>query len=132
MKRIFLAAAKGDSPDKVAAWKAEIEVQAPGVAIVDGLTDWGENFSRCGGWSGWVQDVARGRDLNGRPRFDAVVCPRASVGKATAQIVEAALQERKPVLLVNAGGVRRVTGVVQTDSDSWKAGWELVTDGAGA
>jgi len=127
MKRIFLAAAKGDSPDKVAEWKAEIEAQAPGAEVVDGLADWRENFGRCGGWPGWVQDVARGRDLNGRPRFDAVVCPRESVGKATAQIVEAALQERKPVLLVNAGGVRRVTGVMQVDSDAWKAGWELVT-----
>lgn len=127
MKRIFLAAAKDESPDKVAEWKAEIEGQAPGALVVDGLTDWKENFARCGGWSGWAEDVAQGRDLYGRPRYDAIICPRRCVGKATMQIVESGLRSGKPVLLADAGGVQRVIGVVLEDATSWKAGWELVT-----
>jgi hypothetical protein len=129
MKRIFLASAKDESADKVAEWKQEIEAQVPGVTVVDGLSDWNENFARCGGWNGWAEDVATGRDLNGRPRYDAILCPRESVGKATMQIVEAALRVGKPVLLGDAvRGTKRVVGVVQSDPTSWKAGWELVTD----
>jgi hypothetical protein len=127
MKRIFLASAKDESPDKVAEWKAEIAAQAPGVEVVDGLTDWRDNFSRCGGWNGWAEDVAQGRDINGRPRYDAIICPRESVGRATMQIVDIALRNNKPVLLAGNTGVRRVIGVVQSDPTSWKAGWELVT-----
>lgn len=132
MKRLFLAAAKDESPDKVAEWKAEIAAQVPGATIVDGLTDWTENFARCGGWNGWAEDVAGGRDLYGRPRYDAIICPRESVGKATMQIVEAALRNGKPVLLAGVSGVRRVIGTVQSDPTSWKAGWELVTEDATA
>jgi hypothetical protein len=132
MKRVFLATAKDESADKVAEWKAEIEAQAPGVEVVDGLTDWHANFARCGGWNGWAEDVAGGRDINGRARYDAIICPRACVGKATAQIVECALRNGKPVLLAGSVGVRRVIGVVQADPTSWKAGWELVTGDATA
>ena len=133
MKRIFLASAKDEAPDKVAEWKQEVEALVPGVTVVDGLTDWQENFSRCGGWNGWADDVATGRDLYGRPRYDAILCPRESVGKATMQIVEAALRVGKPVLLGGAQGVQRVIGVVQSDPTSWKAGWELVVaDGPSA
>ena len=127
MKRIFLATAKDESPDKVAEWKAELTTLIPGVDVVDGLTDWQQNFSRCGGWNGWAEDVATGRDINGRPRYDAILCPRESVGKATAGIVEAALRAHKPVLLGGAIGVRRVVAVVQDDPTSWKSGWSLVT-----
>jgi hypothetical protein len=127
MKRIFLAAAKDESPDKVTEWKQEIAAQAPDALVVDGLTDWNENFSRCGGWNGWAEDVAQGRDINGRPRYDVIVCPRRCVGRATMQIVEIALRNGKPVLLADTGGVQRVIGVVLEDPTSWKAGWELVT-----
>lgn len=133
MKRIFLASAKDESADKVAEWKAEVEAAIPGVTVVDGLTDWNENFSRCGGWNGWADDVATGRDLYGRPRYDAILCPRESVGKATMQIVQAALRCGKPVLLGGAHGAQRVIGVVQSDPTSWKSGWELVVaDGPSA
>jgi len=127
MKRLFLASAKDESPDKVSEWKQEIAAQVPGAEVVDGLTDWNVNFSRCGGWNGWAEDVAQGRDINGRPRYDAIICPRVCVGKATMQIVEIALRNGKPVLLADTGGVQRVIGVVQSDPTSWKAGWELVT-----
>ena len=128
MKRIFLATAKDESPDKVAEWKAELTTLIPGVDVVDGLTDWHANFSRCGGWNGWAEDVATGRDINGRPRYDAILCPRESVGKATAQIVDAALSAGKPVLLLRRdGSVAQVAGVTVVDPESWKAGWALVT-----
>ena len=128
MKRIFLATAKGDSPDKIDGWKRELLAELPGVTIVDGYTDWQDNFSRCGGWNEWARDVAQGRDINGQARYDLFVCPYACVGKATAQILEAAMQSGKPVVLASADGAKRVIGVMQVDAHSWKAGWELVTD----
>lgn len=129
MKRIFLATAKGDSPDKIAEWKQELTDALPESAVVDGMTDWTENFGRCGGWNGWAQDVAQGRDINGRARYDMIVCPYLCVGKATAQIIELALQAGKPVVASTGTEARRVRAVVQVDPHSWKAGWELVVDG---
>jgi hypothetical protein len=129
MKRIFLATAKGDSPDKIAEWTQELVAALPGVTVTDGLADWEANFSRCGGWNGWAQDVAQGRDINGRHRYDGIVCPYLCVGKATAQIIELALQAGKPVIASTGSQARRVIGVVQVDPHSWKAGWELVTEG---
>jgi hypothetical protein len=129
MKRLFLATAKGDDPLRVAEWRAAIAALVPNVTIVDGVEDWTENFHRCGGWNGWAQDVATGRDINGRHRFDIIVCPHIVVGKATAQIVDAALRMTKPVFHVRRDGeVARVVTVAQEDPESWKAGWVLVTD----
>lgn len=129
MKRIFLAASKDEAPDKIAEWKATVEVLVPGVTVVDGLTDWRENFNRCGGWPGWVQDVANGRELSGRPRFDAILCPQTAVGRATSQIVQLALDVGKPVVYLRRDGVTlRVTGIVCDDPESWKAGWSLVIE----
>lgn len=127
MKRIFLATAKGDSTDKIDNWKRELLAELPDAIIVDGYTDYQANFSRCGGWSEWARDVAQGRDINGQARYDLFVCPYGLVGRATAQILEAAMQSGKPVVLASADGAQRVIGVLQVDSHSWKAGWELVT-----
>jgi len=125
--RVFLATAKGDTPSKVDEWTAELRARLPSATIVDGVTDWTENFGRCGGWNGWAMDVAQGRDINGRARFDAFVCPYEYVGKATAQIVGSALAAGKPVLLLRRDGtVAQVMGVTVVDPESWKAGWMLV------
>ena len=129
MKRIFLATSKDEAPDKIAEWKRAIEALVPGVTVVDGLSDWNENFGRCGGWNGWAEDVATGRTLEGRPRFDAIVCPQTAVGRATYQIVQLALDVGKPVIhLRRDGATLRVTGIVCDDPDSWKAGWSLVIE----
>jgi hypothetical protein len=99
------------------------------VGVVDGFSDWKENFHRCGGWNGWAEDVATGRTLTGQHRFEAIVCPYLTVGKATAQIVERALHLGKPVVhLARDGTIAKVTGINREDDDSWKAGWTLVTE----
>ena len=126
--RVFLATAKGDDALRVEELRQAVQAKAPNATVVDGVSDWNENFHRCGGWNGWIEDVAAGRELSGRPRFDAYIAPYATVGRATAQIIERALQLGKPVLHVPRNGeTLRVTGVECTDFDSWKAGWSLVT-----
>lgn len=128
MAQVFLATAKGDDPARVDEMRQQLRaLLPPGVDVVDGFSDWKENFPRCGGWNGWAEDVATGRTLAGRHRFDAIVCPYLAVGRATAQIVERALRIDKPVIHLNrAGEVSKVSAITLEDPDSWKAGWSLV------
>jgi len=130
MPQVFLATSKGDDPLRIEEMRQQLRERIPtDVEVIDGLADWQEHFHRCGGWNGWVDDVACGRTLGGRARFDAVVCPYSVVGRATAQIVERALGIGKPVVhYARNGSVSRVTGVECVDFDSWKAGWELVME----
>jgi hypothetical protein len=124
--RVFLATQKDTDPARIEEIAADLAVRLPGATIVDGYTDWKENFHRCGGWNGWAEDVATGRDLNGRHRFDVVISPHRTVGKATAQIIERALEISKPVLYVGREGVEQITALDAEDPTSWKAGWVLV------
>ena len=125
--RVFLATQKDTDPDRVAELQVELQARLPGAVIVDGFSDWKENFHRCGGWTGWAEDVATGRDLNGRHRFDVVVSPHRIVGRATAQIIERALLAGKPVLYFGRGEAVQIHGVEADDPTSWKAGWSLVS-----
>ena len=127
--KVFLATAKGDDPLRIEELRRAVQERIPAADVIDGMADWQENFHRCGGWNGWVDDVACGRTLSGQARFDAVVCPYTGVGRATAQIVERAIGIGKPVVhYARNGSVSRVTGVECVDFDSWKAGWELVIE----
>lgn len=130
MPQVFLATAKGDDPLRIEEMRQQILDRIPsGVTVVDGLADWQEHFHRCGGWNGWAEDVATGRTLSGQHRFNAIVCPYLSVGRATAQIVERALHIGKPVLhLSRDGKVAKVVGINLDDSESWKSGWSLVIE----
>lgn len=124
--RVFLATAKDTDPGKIEEWCAFLAERLPDAVIVDGYSDWKENFHRCGGWNGWAEDVAVGRTMEGRHRFDVIVCPHLYVGKATAQIIERALQANKAVLYLSKDGVSLVRGIEHEDPQSWKSGWRLV------
>lgn len=125
--RVFLATQKDTDPERVAEIAADLAMRLPGATIVDGFTDWKENFHRCGGWGGWAEDVATGRDLYGRHRFDVVVSPHRIVGKATAQIIERALFAGKPVFYIGSDGASQIHRIEAEDPTSWKAGWSLVS-----
>ena len=127
--RVFVATAKGEDPLRVEEIRQQVVTRMPEATVIDGLADWQENFHRCGGWNGWIEDVAIGRELGGRYRYDAFVAPYTSVGRATAQILQRAIECGKPVVhIARNGDVSRVVGVECVDFESWKAGWTLVTD----
>lgn len=79
-----------------------------------------------GGWQQWTVEVGSGTGPDGAPLFDAIVVPADTIGRATMQIVEAALGCGRPVLIWDGGmGFVEAVGVVQI-GDSWVDGWDLV------
>jgi hypothetical protein len=94
------------------------------VDVTPGKTDFDAYFySTCGGnWKSW-QNRAGGGCIYGTqtPIYHAIVCPTDLVGRATAGIVETALQRRRPVLLLlpaaSSYGFAKVVSVTQLDGD---------------
>lgn len=128
MTSIFYAHAKHHSNADIDAAVEQLRT-ATGATVVAGRDDFSENFARCGGWDAWCRDVAAGiRYHDRKPRYDAIICPDRIIGKATATIVEVALERGKPVLYWQPGEEARVVWDVETseNEDSWKAGWYLV------
>jgi hypothetical protein len=133
--KVFLATPKGALDTEVESAYATVQVKfqqsvpdGVAVSVTRAVDDWTSNFKRCGSWDAWAHDVAAGVDYEFRtPRYNAVVCTTETVGKATAQIVEHALEAEKMVAVQTNGTVQRVYGVEAIDPENWKAGWHLTT-----
>ena len=110
--RVFLASARG-TPDSVL---AEPEVRITEALKLSGFDpkvirakdEWDASFPRMGGWDAWTTNE--------------------TVGKATAQIAQKALEVRKNVLLYHEKQFFRVLRVDLVDSDNWQSGWRLTID----
>lgn len=97
--------------------------------------DYTENFARCNGWDGWVERVTIGTEFaSGRRCYDGIVCTGRTLGKASAQIVHHALQNRKPVGVLDdwrrdgtgKAHLSPVAQVVAIQGGTWAAGWRLL------
>ena len=100
------------------------------VTVVGALTDYEERFAQYGTWEGWQLDVATGVRFNDRqPRYHMFIVTDREIGRATAAILQGALELRKPVLFfeVGARALHHVRGVSTDDSDDWKGGWRVHT-----
>jgi len=128
--RIFIAHAKGEDPDAVDELVRDAHEASPGAEVVKASEEWKRTFASAGGWAPWAQQVGSGRDVNGQPTYDVYVCPREYVGKATAQIVEAALAVGRKVIFGTGGDFSSVVSIIEEDSQSWVAGWRLVVSHA--
>lgn len=132
--RVFIAHPAGLGDAAIESLKVEIEQAAQRENItaefVLGRDDHKTSFALYGGWDGWGASVAEGMEYRGNtraPRFDViVVAPSVAVGKATAQIVQRALQMRKPVLVYLDGQFKTAREIVQTDPRDFKSGWAVV------
>lgn len=131
--KVFLASARG-TPDSVL---AEPEVRITEALKLSGFDpkvirakdEWDASFPRMGGWDAWTTHIAQGVDYTDRkPLFDLIVCLDETVGKATAQIAQKALEVRKNVLLYHEKQFFRVLRVDLVDSDNWQSGWRLTID----
>jgi hypothetical protein len=130
---VFLAAPKDSDSLAVAQAKAQVEAAfskaAPHAAVTVTQADeeYRASFGAAGGWDAWTTHVACGVDFEFRtPLFNAVVCTDEVVGRATAQIVEKALANRKMVAcIMGPGTIRRVVGIDEVDGENWKAGWRV-------
>jgi hypothetical protein len=131
--RVFVAHRKDDALD-LGALKAEIQqaldAEAKGrrtVKVTLGREDYLARSSSLGSWAAWIRDVATGLDYVTRePRFHAYVVPDERIGKATAEIIGAALNLRKPVLRwLGDGAFRPISLVQKVAPRDFKSGWQI-------
>jgi hypothetical protein len=60
-----------------------------------------------------------------RRYFDFFVVVDTPIGRATKEIINLALRERRPVLRFVEEGFVQVVRTVQVEDDNWKKGWTV-------
>lgn len=133
---VFLATPKGMDTDTVQrhydAVVAKFTPALDGIplAVVKAEDDYRDHFGRCGGWDAWARDVGQGVDYLARiPRYNCIACVQPTIGKATASIVQYALEGNRMVVLLRPDGrVDRVFSVETVDANNYVAGWFLRVD----
>jgi hypothetical protein len=95
------------------------------IRITLGRKDFESNFR--GDWAAWTQSiVSRTHSVTRKPRYEAIVVPGKRCGRATAQVVKAALEAGRPVFLWDREhSLKKVCGVTMVDSDDWATGLSL-------
>lgn len=95
------------------------------VQITLGRKDFDSNFR--GDWAGWAENVvSRVHSVTRRPVYDVIIVPGQRCGRATAQVVSAALKVGRPVFLWDREhSLKRVRAVATVDSDDWATGISL-------
>lgn len=132
--KVFLAHTKGEPAldGLVATLTTVLRRQVDNVRVVTGHQDYKNRFGAAGGWTAWAKSVGAGT-VGGDPRYDAIVVPESvSIGRATAQIVQFALDARRLVVVWDrtAGEkpLKRVRALETIDPENWRAGWRLVVE----
>jgi hypothetical protein len=134
MIRAFYAAAKGANPveviDECSRTRAMLsEAFSEEVKVVAAHEEWAETFASVGSWEGWTRQVATGLLFPAyEPRYHVFIVPTTYVGKATGQILQMALDERKRVLLWPPGSVdpQLVERIEEEDPGNFTHGWRVV------
>lgn len=131
---------KWEDPDDVESYATALRIVAKKrlsakgiereVEIFDALTDYRERSAALGSWNAWIQEVVTGlRVTDYTPTYHGFLVKEDEVGRATAGIIQGALQAYKPVWKVDPdnGGFpwRAVRSVTRVDPDSWVTGWRL-------
>ena len=89
-----------------------------------------QTFHDSGGWDPWISEIVQGIDYFTRqPHFDFMVCTEQAIGRATAQLVQGFLDNKKPVLyFAENEGFSEVSSLVQIEEDNWQSGWNIIVD----
>ena len=129
--RWVLAHAKADPDHDIDEWRKLLEEalsQAGWSAeVVPGRDDYATRASALGGWKAWCRDVPCGYDFMGEPMFHGVIVPLehvdATVGKATAQLVDGFLLAEKHVYVwvPSSNTFIRIERTDECGEDNWKA-----------
>lgn len=114
--RLFLAHPKNLSDEEIDALRDSVRgavayaLPDRDVEVTTGRDDYATTFRRCGTWTAWAKNVATGVEYGtGLPRYHAiVVAPVSAVGKATGEILRAAMSAHKPVFLFQGETLSRV------------------------
>lgn len=133
--RAFLAHAKSDNDEQIAAYVQATRDALEAVAaaedsldVVTGRDDFMEHAAAAGGWKHWPRNVVERLDVAfGTHFYDLIVLPSATFGKGTAAIVEVALEEGRPVILLDgeSGGFHVVERLIVDDEKNYQGGWRV-------
>lgn len=99
------------------------------VALVSGREDYQHYFH--GNWDDWTRGIPMRRHaITGKRLYDLFVCPDATIGRATASILNACIALDRTVLYVDtdAKRMKRVLGTACMDDNDWASGYQLITD----
>jgi hypothetical protein len=134
---IFLAHKKGVDEIGVEKFRKAVidNLASDGIAatVVTGMEDFTANIASDGSFDAWARGVVSRHDtFTGKRVYDAVFSVGYSLGKATAQIVGAALNDGIPVVVcdeLECGTIefRRGTQLVVEDADDYANGWWIDT-----
>ena len=128
--RFFYAHPASDPPDILHSDRERLSELltkrgAESVRITLGRKDFETNFK--GDWGAWAQSiVSRVHSVTRKPRYGAIIIPGERCGRATAQVVRAALEAGRPVFLWDREhSLKKVCGVTMVDPDDWATGLSL-------
>ena len=94
------------------------------LSIIPGRDDFKINFK--GDWGQWTNSIVARKDaITLEPYYHLIVLTSEYVGKATAQIVDAAAVAGRPVFLLHDGSFVRITQVRLDDPEDWQGGFSL-------
>jgi hypothetical protein len=70
-------------------------------------------------WDSWISSVI--------PRYQVFILVSPTLGKASRDLVELALQGKRPVRLLTSNGFIPVTGIQEINKEDWVSGWQAMT-----
>ena len=124
--RVFYAHPASYSVEDIVEDKTTISEILKASDIITGREGFSENY--MGNWSDWCNHVVdRIHPLDGKPRFNFFITPEQELGKATADILDRALGERRAVYYFNKkeGRLEQVKSIQEIDRFNYVAGWKV-------
>mgnify|MGYP003131760183 CR=1 FL=1 len=98
------------------------------VRVRTGRNDHAANWTGC--WDSWEHNVVHKKNLTtGKPVYDVFVASGERVGRATARILNMAIDAGKPVFWWTGdcdGGISKVSHIEEVDGEDWTWGWKAV------
>lgn len=128
---VFYANSRQDTEEEVQDAMRVIVGRLVGSKVTSGKADFLARFppGTTPNWGSWTTAVSIGINYGTqRPNYDVFIVPAMEIGKATADIVNAAISAGKPCLFWNPNDPDEPREIATTErtSESWKGGWRLV------
>jgi len=115
--------------NKILARMADRGIRSVPITVVSGRKDYEKFFPKTGTWEGWQGNIVTRCDATTGKRFySGYVVTGDTCGKATAAILQHALQERRPVFHydVDTDQMVRVSSIENGDPDDWTNGFNIL------
>tara|TARA_R100000808_G_C2155439_1_gene167917 strand:+ start:15840 stop:16319 length:480 start_codon:yes stop_codon:yes gene_type:complete len=139
---VFYAHSATDRPSEIATQRVELEDflkkrflkkfgdSSPAVYVISGRKE--HRMTWRGDWEAWQKKVVtRRHSTTGDICYHMFVVPSEYCGRATAGILDNALQAERDLFLWDRDGEKlmKVTGVQAVDADDWTRGYRVIVNG---